>query len=54
MNDQQATSRGEIPPTLSGNVCYGQLNADIPLDDNIAYSKEDKNSDGVYEVMDNS
>ena len=36
VNDQQAASQ-EAPPTLIGNVCYGQLNAD-------AYSS----NDGVY------
>ena len=56
VNNQQAAPQ-ETPPTLSGNICYGQLDTDIVLDDNIAYSKQvtsDKNSDGVYEVIDNN
>ena len=51
VNDLQTASQ-ETPPTLRGNVCYGQLDADIVLDENTAYSKKDKKSDGIYEVID--
>ena len=42
VNDLQTASQ-ETPPTLRGNVCYGQLDADIALDD----SKGATKSDGV-------
>ena len=52
VNDLQTASQ-ETPPTLRGNVCYGQLDADIiVLDENTAYYKKDKKSDGIYEVID--
>ena len=49
VNDRQAAPQETPCTTLSGNFCYGKLNADdMELDD---FSTNDMNSDSVSEVM---